>query len=933
MVGKPLTSGDPTDVGSYRIVSRLGEGGMGVVYLATDENGRRVALKVIRPHLASHDEFLDRFRSEVALARKVARFCTAPILSSDTDADPPYIVTEYVDGPTLTAAVAENGALSGSELHALGVGVASALTAIHRAGIVHRDLKPSNVLLSRYGPRVIDFGIAKAVDAMTSITQTGQFIGSPSYAAPERFRGEPITPRTDIFAWGSVLAFAGTGRAPFGDVAEAVAYRVVHGDPDLEGLDPELTDLVRWTVSKDPADRPTAQELLDALLHHGRADAGLPVVAAAGLAPSSPPTPWTPPAAAEPTTVAVGGSAAEDRPPVLSASLPTARRRHTGRVIAAAAATIVLLAGAASGGVWLQKQRTAADPGPTSSSQSSAPASPSPSPTIAAGTTPAVKYDDSATGPATPIQGAKRHGTVTGLQEAAWRHLDPQRNYEAESMSIGSALLYRSLTGYVSDGSGRLRLVGDLATNTGVSTEDGRTWTYQLRPGLKFQDGTPITAGDVAYGIARSFAPEVDEGPRWIQNWLVGTGAMSADFRKEWAGPYRTGRDAPPGVTVIDKTTLRFTFVKAHPEFPMVAALGTTAPVPKDKDTRGQYDRDVVSSGPYQIASRTAGHLELVRNEHWDPATDPIRHAYPEKWIFRTGLNPTVATKRALAGTAEAATSFTWSNVPPELAPTVRAVAAQRILDEPTPTTEFLAINTQRVTDVNVRKALNAAIDREAAMMAFRGSTHGRPSTTVLSSALPGHREHQALGFGVRGDPAIAKSLLNGRTPRIRYPYSATGASAGAELKLANYVKGALEKVGFTVELVAVPGRGYYDAVGRKDNKFDLYLYRWGPDIPDASGVFGPLFSRHEIGPRANTNTSYLDAPINGDIEDLQWEADRAKAAAEYGSLDEKLLKVHAPVVPLFEQRQFSVRGARLDGLHVHRVFGTVGLENAHVRP
>jgi serine/threonine protein kinase len=275
---------------------------MGVVYLAEDRAGGQVALKVIHPHLASHEEFRERFRSEVALARQVARFCTAPILDSDTDADPPYIATEFIDGPTLAAAIAEQTKLSGSQLHALGVGMASALTAIHGAGIVHRDLKPSNVVLSRFGPRVIDFGIARAADAVTGVTKTGQSIGSPSYMAPEQLRGEPITPAADIFAWGAVMAFAGTGRQPFGTAAEAVMYRVVYGEADLEGLDPQLTELVEAALSKTAADRPTAQQLLDTLVHDERGGrpasappAGPSTPPAAPTAPASP-VPWHPPA-------------------------------------------------------------------------------------------------------------------------------------------------------------------------------------------------------------------------------------------------------------------------------------------------------------------------------------------------------------------------------------------------------------------------------------------------------------------------------------------------------------------------------------------------------------------------------------------------------------------------------------------------------------
>jgi serine/threonine protein kinase len=263
---EPLHTDDPDAISSYRLLARLGEGGMGVVYLAETPEGRQVAVKVIRQHLAIHDDFRARFRAEVATASKVARFCTAPILDADTTADPPYIVTEYIDGPTLGSVVDEHGALPGAQLHALGVGVASALGAIHHAGVVHRDLKPSNVLLSRFGPQVIDFGIARAVDAVTSITQPGRMMGSPSYMAPEQFRSDKLTQKVDIFAWGAVMVFAGTGHQPFGASTDAVFYQVLYGEPDLRGLDSQIAELVSWALRKEPEQRPTAQQLLDALV-------------------------------------------------------------------------------------------------------------------------------------------------------------------------------------------------------------------------------------------------------------------------------------------------------------------------------------------------------------------------------------------------------------------------------------------------------------------------------------------------------------------------------------------------------------------------------------------------------------------------------------------------------------------------------------------
>jgi hypothetical protein len=238
---------------------------MGIVYLARDAAGRQVALKVMRPELASREEFRRRFRKETEAARKVARFCTAAVLDVGLDGDQAYLATEYVEGADLSAVVEAQGPMMGSNLDALAVGVATALSAIHRAGVVHRDLKPSNILLSPVGPRVIDFGIAQLADTIGG--NTGGVIGTPSYMSPEQAQGEPVTAAADVFAWGCVVTYAATGRPPFGGGAvPEVLYRVTHHAPHLDGLDERLRPLVERALDKDPARRPTAQQLLDRLL-------------------------------------------------------------------------------------------------------------------------------------------------------------------------------------------------------------------------------------------------------------------------------------------------------------------------------------------------------------------------------------------------------------------------------------------------------------------------------------------------------------------------------------------------------------------------------------------------------------------------------------------------------------------------------------------
>ncbi|MFA1547622.1 serine/threonine-protein kinase [Actinomadura chokoriensis] len=271
--GEALRPEDPKELGPYRLIGRLGRGGMGTVYLGEDSAGRRVAVKVINRELAGEGAFRERFRREVTAARQVRRFCTAPVIDAELDRDPLYVVTEYIEGPSLERAVAERGPLPGSDLESLAVGVATALAAIHGAGIVHRDLKPANVLLSSTGPRVIDFGIARALDASDGPTRTGQFVGTPNYLPPELLRGEQVSSASDVFSWGCVVAYAGTGAAPFaGNTVPEIFYRVVHEEPKLDGLDPGLRDVVAAALDKDPRRRPSVQDVLGRLVGNGTTD-------------------------------------------------------------------------------------------------------------------------------------------------------------------------------------------------------------------------------------------------------------------------------------------------------------------------------------------------------------------------------------------------------------------------------------------------------------------------------------------------------------------------------------------------------------------------------------------------------------------------------------------------------------------------------------
>ncbi|KPI16562.1 serine/threonine protein kinase [Actinobacteria bacterium OK074] len=269
---QPLEAGAPTAIGPYRLLGRLGSGGMGRVYVGRSAGGRTVAVKAVHPHIALDEEFRARFRREVAAARKVGGAWTAPVLDADPDAPVPWAATGYVAGPSLAAAVAEVGPLPAHSVRALGAGLAEALAAVHALDLVHRDVKPSNVLLTLDGPLLIDFGIARATDSTASLTSTGVSVGSPGYMSPEQILGKGATGAADVFSLGAVLVYAATGQPPFpGTSSASLLYKVVHEEPELGSLEGELRELAARCLHKVPEERPSPGELARALAPGGAA--------------------------------------------------------------------------------------------------------------------------------------------------------------------------------------------------------------------------------------------------------------------------------------------------------------------------------------------------------------------------------------------------------------------------------------------------------------------------------------------------------------------------------------------------------------------------------------------------------------------------------------------------------------------------------------
>jgi hypothetical protein len=389
---QPLSGDDPVQIGRYRLRGRLGAGGMGRVYLASTPAGRSVALKVVRPELGDDQEFRARFQQEIQAAQRVRGLYTAELVDADPDATPPWLATAYVPGESLQQAVDTRGPLPETEAFRLIAGIAEALQAIHSANVVHRDLKPSNVVLGPDGPRVIDFGIARALEAAT-LTRTGMTVGTPQFMAPEQLLNELVTPLIDIFALGSLAAYAVLGRSPFaGGHPAAVAYRILREPPDLNGCPQQVRALIEPCLAKQPADRPSLAQIIQFCLEgaaaapqHAQArEEHRPSELAIGrhrqAPPSAPPTTAyvapQPPAAGAPAgpvppppvlrslrlirlgcllTVCGGILNLLDTVPAIRATLPQAPANEPGGVEIAAFTMLISLVGAC---LWLGTAKT-----------------------------------------------------------------------------------------------------------------------------------------------------------------------------------------------------------------------------------------------------------------------------------------------------------------------------------------------------------------------------------------------------------------------------------------------------------------------------------------------------------------------------------------------------------------------------------------------
>ncbi|MEU4083844.1 ABC transporter substrate-binding protein [Streptomyces aureus] len=545
-----------------------------------------------------------------------------------------------------------------------------------------------------------------------------------------------------------------------------------------------------------------------------------------------------------------------------------------------------------------------------------------------------IKFGNAAdsTGPAAEVPGAKSGGTMEVLQRDSYAHLDPGQIYVSDEGSLAT-LLHRGLTGYkaTSDDGSKHEIVGDLATDSGTTTDGGKTWKYTLKDGIKFENGTAITSKDVRHTFERMFAPFINQGPPYIQQWLADT--PGADYRKLLKdGPYK-GKHLPDTILQTpDDKTIVFKFKTSHPDLPYALAMAGYAIVSEKGDTKTKYDRAPVTTGPYKIQSFKSGKsMVLVKNTNWDPKTDPIRHQYVDKFNITFNQQYETSTKTLLADTGADQAGISFNNQ-------VDAGNLSKVLADPKmksrtvsgfqPYVGQMNINMSHpaLKDKKIREAIAYALPITPFVRAYGGTDAMQVAGGLISPTVSGYDASFDPHGKIKkpaGDPVKAKALLKeaGKVG-MKLTFGYINTPEGQQYSTA--MAAGLQKAGFNVQRQEIPAETYYDQVSKLDNNYDIFHTAWGADWPSASTVIPPLYDGRAIADGAQNYSQVNDPKVNADIDRINKITDPVKAAAEWEKVDQYLVKDVVNVVPTGYYKQTQIAGSKVGGLVYDDVIGGV---------
>ncbi|WP_346095069.1 ABC transporter substrate-binding protein [Streptomyces olivaceiscleroticus] len=522
------------------------------------------------------------------------------------------------------------------------------------------------------------------------------------------------------------------------------------------------------------------------------------------------------------------------------------------------------------------------------------------------------------TGPAPEVKGAREGGTIRVYQRDSYNHLDPAQMYVSDQRDLAK-LIFRGLTTYKQDDDGKTTLVGDLATDSGTTTDKGKTWKYTLKDNIKFADGKPITSADMRHSIERMYAKFITDGPMYVQQWLSGDGTT---YRKALPdGPYK-GKHLPDSVleTPNDKTII-FHFKRPQPQLPYALAMAGHSVVPNSKkDTKDKYDVDPVCSGPYMIADFKSGKsMKLKKNPYWDPKTDSARHQYVDGFNITFNHQASDSTKRLISDQGEAKNAVSFTNsVEPTL--TRQALddksASKRLVQGYQPYVWQMNMNMDRIKDKKIRDAITYALPNGQIVRINGGSYGGEIAGGLLAPTVAGYKKgYDPYGKlkHPNGEPEKAKKLLKeaGKVGmKLVYAYSNTE----IRQKEAVAIETALNEAGFDVQKKEVDAASWYQQMGKVDNGFDIYMTGWGQDWADASTVIPPSYDGSTIQDGSSNYSHIRDQHVTDEVKRISQITDPAKAADEWQKLHFYIVEKVNPAAPVFYTKMLQLYGSNIGG-------------------
>lgn len=503
--------------------------------------------------------------------------------------------------------------------------------------------------------------------------------------------------------------------------------------------------------------------------------------------------------------------------------------------------------------------------------------------------------------------GPQSGGTVHMLQNADFSYLDPARGWDG-GVNAFYRLLYRGLTMQTSgDAEDPNAIVPDMATGLGEASDDGLTWTYTLKDGLKFDNGDPITSAEVKFGISRAWDPDIGIGSPYLK--------MVIDAPEDYQGPYVSG--ALPTIETPDEKTIVFHLKAPFPEFDNVLSQANAVPFPEGTGAGDEFIGDVIASGPYTLDSYTPGSsIRLVRNENWDPETDEVRKAYPDAWEFEIGIDPATIDERMIAGqgsdASAIASKISGSSLPRLQTPELQ----ERTISADAYCTTYMSMNTSKAPfdDVKVRQAVNWAIDRATVQNASGGNQLADVATAIIPPAVTGHKEFDLYpSEGHAGDPEKAKELLAEAGMPDGFEFTLDIRSQPTAQAQAEAIQQSLEKIGVTANLNVIDTSIYYETIATPAKQNDAAITGWCPDWASSASTFiPPLFDGRNIVDRGNQNLAQLNDPeINQRIDEIRAMEDPQEAATAWGELDEQIMEL-SPIAPLVLEKGIFLPGENI---------------------